>query len=207
MKIQYLSDVHGNIDFWDDFEITGDLLITAGDMGNCPNFDVPWLWVDGNHEWYRPTYPRPKSSKDLCLTSTRINGVLFLGCTLWSDSIDTEQLNDRSFLDFDKTCFWHQLQVSWLMNCIDLGYTKDSVIITHNAPSFRSANDNHNSLTSAFCNNMDMLVERSEAKLWIHGHTHRSCDYMIGKTRVVSNQVGHSWEKCGYEKGKTIEVG
>jgi predicted phosphodiesterase len=27
--------------------------------------------------------------------------------------------------------------------------------------------------------------------LWVHGHTHKSFDYMLGKTRVIVNPFGY----------------
>lgn len=39
--------------------------------------------------------------------------------------------------------------------------------------------------------NLDDLVEASGAVLWVHGHTHASCDYRIGRTRVVCNPRGY----------------
>ena len=38
----------------------------------------------------------------------------------------------------------------------------------------------------------DKMVENSGASLWIHGHTHASCDYLIGKTRVLCNPRGYA---------------
>jgi len=38
------------------------------------------------------------------------------------------------------------------------------------------------------------LVEERGARLWIHGHTHVSCDYQVGKTRVICNARGYPAE-------------
>ena len=32
---------------------------------------------------------------------------------------------------------------------------------------------------------------RRDPKLWIHGHSHDRCDYLLGKTRVVGNPLGY----------------
>ncbi len=209
MKIQFLSDVHENHEVWDDFKPIGDVIVAAGDMGQhyvqpVLDSELPWLWVSGNHEYYSlndiGVYVRTLENR-----ITDIDGQVFIGCTLWTDSQRTKLLNDIKFVDFDIICKWHQKQVAWLWDMVEKKYTKDSIIITHHAPSFKSV-PTQDYLTSAFCNNLDQLVRESEAKLWIHGHTHFSCDYTIGKTRVVSNQVGHKREDTGYEKNKIIEV-
>jgi len=46
-------------------------------------------------------------------------------------------------------------------------------------------------VTPAFCSDLSELVENSGAALWVHGHTHTSCDYMAGHTRVVCNPKGY----------------
>ena len=204
MKIQFFSDIHDSS--WDDFKVTGDIIVTAGDIGSVPDIkiNVPWIWLDGNHEWYNSYNYIPKYAKYLdCGEIIDVLGQKFIGCTLWSDSIKVKLLNDVKYIDFNKICKWHQLEVAWLWELVKKGITKDAIIVTHNAPSFKSQPD-HDSLTSAFCNNLDSLVKESEAKLWIHGHTHIQSDYMIGKTRVVSNQVGYSWENIGFINGRTI---
>lgn len=165
----------------------------------------PWIWVDGNHEFY----DRKDHEGYVRVLEKRITahgGQRFIGCTLWSDSRELHALNDLKFVKFDIICKWHQQEVAWLWNLVEHGQTRDAVIITHNAPSFRSETRLGQKFTPAFCNNMDQLVLESKAKVWIHGHTHTPCDYYIGDTRVVSNPRGYSWEPTGYERGKTIEV-
>lgn len=45
-------------------------------------------------------------------------------------------------------------------------------------------------LTScAFASNLDFLVE--QADYWVHGHTHDSFDYTLGKCRVLCNPRGY----------------
>ncbi len=209
MKIQYLSDVHDNHKFWDTFEVVGDIIVTAGDMGNnyvnsVIDSQVNWIWVDGNHEYYNNkclgAYVRHLENR-----ITDVKGQRFIGCTLWTSSQATKHLMDVNYIDFDIICKWHQKQVAWLWDLVRKKITKDSIIITHHAPSFRSALVN-DSLTPAFCNNLDQLVKESGAKLWIHGHTHKACDYMIRDTRVVSNPIGRGHEETKYERNKTIEI-
>ncbi len=207
MKIQYLSDVHDDYKFWENFKVVGDIIVTAGDMGEQyvdPVIDSQVIWVDGNHEYYNiqtlNAYVRHLENRVV-----DVKGQRFIGCTLWTSSQKTKLLNDVKFVDFDIICKWHQQQVAWLWDLVEKKHTRGAVIITHHAPSFKSS-PYQDFLTSAFCNNLDQLVRESEAKLWIHGHTHKVCDYMIGKTRVVSNPVGYKYEKTGYEANKTIEV-
>ena len=37
-------------------------------------------------------------------------------------------------------------------------------------------------------------MERSGARLWIHGHTHAPCNYTVGETQVICNPRGYPGE-------------
>jgi predicted phosphodiesterase len=55
------------------------------------------------------------------------------------------------------------------------------------------------------------LGKRSGAALWVHGHTHNSCDYHIKRTRVLANPRGYvkdgKAENSEFDPGLTVEVG
>jgi hypothetical protein len=38
---------------------------------------------------------------------------------------------------------------------------------------------------------MTAHVRELQPKLWIHGHTHDRCDYVLAETRVVANPLGY----------------
>jgi hypothetical protein len=67
-----------------------------------------------------------------------------------------------------------------------------TVVITHFAPSLRSADPRYGRQpgTASFCNADDDLLPRTQ--LWLHGHLHCRHDYRVGSTRVVSNARGHA---------------
>jgi hypothetical protein len=54
----------------------------------------------------------------------------------------------------------------------------------------------------------EYIMDHPQIKLWTHGHTHHTFDYMVGGTRIVCNPRGY----IGYEKEasdwqlKTFEV-
>jgi hypothetical protein len=88
-----------------------------------------------------------------------------------------------------------------------------TVVITHFAPSARSADPRYGrqASTASFCNADDDLLPAAE--LWIHGHLHCRHDYTVahpggGSTRVVSNARGHSrrGETEGFEPLRTVAV-
>jgi hypothetical protein len=87
-----------------------------------------------------------------------------------------------------------------------------TVVITHFAPSLRSADPRYGSQpgTASFCNADDALLPHAD--LWIHGHLHCRHDYQVphaqGATRVVCNSRGHSrkGEAQGHDPALVLEV-
>lgn len=72
------------------------------------------------------------------------------------------------------------------------------VVMTHHAPSYMSAFGHaSDKLTPACCSNLDeQILDHPQIELWVHGHTHQSERYMIGKTKVLANQCGYPHERC-----------
>lgn len=107
------------------------------------------------------------------------------------------------------TVLRHRESLAWLQAELEqenLGTFKKTVVVTHHYPSKRStaakwAND---PLTAAFGSklSLDLLTQ---ANLWIHGHTHDSCDYRLGDSkksvRVVCNPRGYpmGWQRGDFE--------
>jgi predicted phosphodiesterase len=90
----------------------------------------------------------------------------------------------------------HQESLAWLRDELLKGDPEKTIVVTHHYPHKNScaprwAND---PLTAIFGSNVstEMLLR---ASLWIHGHTHDSCDYQIGgsirSVRVVCNPRGY----------------
>jgi hypothetical protein len=53
----------------------------------------------------------------------------------------------------------------------------------------------------------NFIADRTQIKLWTHGHTHHCFDYVIGETRVVCNPRGYSgYEQTGWNPNICIEV-
>jgi len=87
-----------------------------------------------------------------------------------------------------------------------------TVVVTHFAPSFRSADPRYGSQpgTASFCNADDDLLPLAD--LWLHGHLHCQHDYRVehagGSTRVVCNSRGHErkGEARGHDPRCVIEI-
>lgn len=70
------------------------------------------------------------------------------------------------------------------------------IVVGHHAPSFRSKIEGgrsyDNGVDEAYYSNQDVLIkDNPHIVAWIHGHTHDSCFYEIGTTKIISNQRGY----------------
>lgn len=95
-----------------------------------------------------------------------------------------------------------------------LGRWEATIVITHFAPSLRSADPRFGAQpgTASFCNADDELI--TEADLWLHGHLHCRHDYAVDRgdgrasTRVACQATGlaRKGEAHGFQALKLIEL-
>ena len=142
--------------------------------------------------------------------SVVIDGVPFFGCTLWTDMAlqgDWLQgageagavMNDykkvrNSTKGYKKltprdTRLMHLASQDAMCRFFESHDPKKCVVVTHHAPSIRSLPENRHSelISCAYASPLDDFVMKHQPRLWIHGHIHHSCDYLIGETRVLLN--------------------
>jgi hypothetical protein len=83
-------------------------------------------------------------------------------------------------------------------------------VLSHHAPSALSLiyQEPGPLLDGAYASNLEWLMHRYKIDLWVHGHTHVPCDYMVGATRVVSNPRGYHPNALvdGFDPGLIIEI-
>lgn len=86
------------------------------------------------------------------------------------------------------------------------------VVVTHFAPSVQSIHPQYNAPSLAvvnpyFCNRDEGTISKLNPKLWIHGHTHASMDYVYEGCRVVCNPRGYRRENREFDPGKVVVLG
>lgn len=90
---------------------------------------------------------------------------------------------------------------AWLREALARPFAGPTVVVTHFAPSLRSADPRYGLSpgTAGFCNALDELLP--QARLWLHGHLHAPSDYVVQGThgdgrpwrcRVVANPLGYA---------------
>ena len=69
------------------------------------------------------------------------------------------------------------------------------VVVGHHAPSKQSTKPrykNDTMVNGAYSSDLsEFILDHPQIKLWTHGHTHDTFDYMIGSTRIVCNPRGY----------------
>ena len=90
---------------------------------------------------------------------------------------------------------WRELGLAcqaWLRAELARPHAGPTVVITHFAPSLRSADPRYGLVpgTAGFCNALDDLLPL--AQLWLHGHLHCAHDYQVDGCRVVANPLGYA---------------
>lgn len=88
---------------------------------------------------------------------------------------------------------------AWLRAELAQPFDGPTVVITHFAPSLRSTDPRYGLTpgSAGFCNALDDCL--AQADLWLHGHVHTPCDYVIPAQRpgaracrVVANPLGYA---------------
>ena len=104
----------------------------------------------------------------------------------------------------------------WLRQALHQPFDGNTVVVTHFAPSLRSADARYGLSpgTAGFCNALDDLL--AYAQLWLHGHLHCANDYVVegnaeGRAfacRVVANPLGYASknEQVGFRPELVIEL-
>ncbi len=239
MKLHLLSDLHFEFDKpvpmanyrppkCDVVLLAGDIAEdkTSIDWAKATFGDTPVLLTPGNHEYYDAKqvvawtqelrdYAAGSNVQILHNDAVVIDGVQFVGATLWTDfqlygNASYHQYAARKGLsDYkhirrpsstgkkrkirtDDILEFHIASRRFIANAVRT-YQGRSVVMTHHAPSERSLPEKFRSreLTPAYASNLDSFIEELSPLLWVHGHIHASSDYMIGGTRVVGNARGY----------------
>jgi Icc-related predicted phosphoesterase len=147
-----------------------------------------------------------------------INGVHFFGGTMWTDFMNENPLamnaaqhqmndfrlirnSDNSPLRPIDTLKLHKNFVERLLNWFAKDIDGQRVVISHHAPVINPNTQFKGSPIMPAFNSLDMLkiIEEYQPALWVYGHTHECDDQVIGKTRIIANQLGYPRRPNGYE--------
>lgn len=234
-KILLMSDLHREVSLFSpppSLDLA-DIVVLAGDIDTglkgvewASDLGKPVVYVAGNHEYdgcdmveldaqfqeFQQQHPHVHVLQE---GRAIIDGVRFLGCTLWSNfeffgyNQKTSCMNaaQRTMPEYQKarcngkplvvadTLERHNSQRQWLKVMLDTPFDGPTVVVTHHAPHGNSIAPQyrHDGLTAAFVSNMDDVLGRPI--LWCHGHTHQRVDYWIDDSRIISHPRGYQGAK------------
>lgn len=163
-----------------------------------------------------------------------IDNVRFLGCTLWTDfQLHGPEMKPqclraagRGMTDFsiirsgssgyftpEESVELHSASRSFLESRLATPHDGPTIVVTHHLPSLLSVATRYQNdpMSAAFASQLDSLVKLAD--VWIHGHTHDSFDYRLGKCRVICNPRGYQRpgdkmpENGSFDPGFIVEVG
>ncbi len=254
MKLNILSDLHLDVAPFVVPETDADVVILAGDIGRprdaaawAMRLGKPVLYVPGNHEYYGDTLDGAVAELREACAGTRVrvlddgeavvDGVRFLGSTLWTDfrlfgdgdgraaamrdgqrwirdfsRIRTADAHEALFTPEDSAARFER-HAQWLAAKLATRHPGPTVVVTHHAPSPMSIHPRFagSQLNACFVSDAGHLLDGTRAGLWIHGHTHDSFDYAVNGTRVVCNPRGYARngvnENARFNPCLIVEVG
>lgn len=251
MRLHVLSDLHLEHEPFTPPQVEADVVVLAGDIApGTAGIDWierefngrPVLYVAGNHEFYGQDLPgltgemRSSAANSSTLhvlenDEVVIDGVRFLGCSLWSDFDfagpenrgSSMRVCERIVNDFKQIRFSgsdrtlrpqdtravHLESRRWLEGRLATPHVGPTVVITHHAPLIRERPDNRvlAAIGGAFASDLSGLMAGDAVDLWAFGHIHRSVDANVNGTRVLSNQRGYPHEPVdGFNPELVVEV-
>jgi predicted phosphodiesterase len=173
------------------------------------------LYVPGNHEYYKSS-PGQVARNLAKLTkefpevvipendTVVLAGQRFIAGTMWFRPDPTAEPNKRFMHDFSLIQDfepWVYEQNAAFEKVLATQVEADDVVVTHHLPAFDSvpARFARSAMNAFFVCDMAPQVREHQPKLWIHGHSHDRCDYLLGKTRVVANPLGYPNEPRSLE--------
>lgn len=249
MKIAFASDLHFEFGearihhVIRQIEKDTDVLILAGDIQefariisdlefiseSLPNIHI--VYVTGNHEFYGAKISEVELSLNVAFgahprvhylekSTFEINGVSFLGTTLWTgfdahlqyeQSLSEENamrgISDFMYI-FDGTGRFQshhcknrfKENCAWLSNALEKNNNegKKSIVVTHfpPAPSLSHGQIPLGPLSNYFTADCRDIINQYQPDYWIYGHNHWSDVQQMGKTILTSNQLGYPNEYC-----------
>ena len=244
VRIRIYSDLHLEFAPFVPPPSDADVIVLAGDIGNGAagiewageTFAKPVLYLAGNHEYYEGEFEAVQEAmgaaaqrfavKLLDCSEVVLDGVRFLGCTLWTDYSLAPQAERPAVIeaarklnpdfqlirwgsralspeDVIALCARHR---AWLAAKVAAPFSGKTVVITHFAPHPYSIAPTYfgNRANPGFV--LDLEDMMGSPALWIHGHTHTFFDYRVRGTRVISNPRGYPGEPTGFRPELTVEI-
>jgi len=196
------------------------------------------VYVEGNHFFWRNNWldridelkqqlTLPDNVHFLENGTAEIGGVLFAGATLWTSLLNRNPFRmaeaRRAMVDFyeikkqdgqllkpGETVDRFEVSKEFIFKSLRDSDEQKKVVVTHHGISPLSIDRRFkgDSLNYAFMSDLSSEITENGPDLWVHGHMHNSCDYLLGRTRVVVNAYGYMdrEENPRYDSTLVVEI-
>jgi predicted phosphodiesterase len=181
----------------------------------CSNNYRETLLIPGNHEYYRDDVANYPDSWEMELRpnvrmmenrSVVVDKTEFILSTLWSYIPMNSWLKLKAGMsDFHLIHYGgkpltattynalHERDLAFIKAAVSASKAEHRVVVTHHVPSclLVAPEFKNSSMESGFTVDLTEYIEGSGIDVWVYGHSHRTIETVIGKTRMVSNQIGY----------------
>ena len=259
MLLWILSDLHLELTrSWDLPSGTArpqfDVLVIAGDLISRMERGIAWLrervsdkpiiYVPGNHEFFGCDIDRTVEKARQAAAGTAIhvlqnntitiNGVLFVGATLWTDFAlfgnpelamrraadrmnDYRKIRKRQYAERLRpadTLARHLESRRFIAEVTRDAHADRTVVVSHHG-CVREAlkrGTEADILSAAYTSHCPELLKHVD--LWVYGHTHETRDFIVGLTRIVTNSKGYgpwppheiTWDNPNFDAHCVVEI-
>ena len=237
MEIAYYTDLHLEFQHWEPSDHQdADVIVLGGDIDigvrgiewAKKHFSQPVIYIPGNHEYYAQQNIQQTYADMLKVAAGTnvhvliddnivINGVNFVGSTLWSDfnlnqdqigcmkyastaindynlvKMQTEHSTSRTFTPADALALHQEA-----LRGVDDKLVQDmpNIVVTHFGVHEDCAHPQYHGgiLSGAFNTDLAEFITRNRSKItaWIYGHTHHNHDFEIAGIPILTNQRGYA---------------
>jgi Icc-related predicted phosphoesterase len=190
------------------------------------------VYVAGNHEFYQGKfYAGIDYLREECLKfhnvhflecdTVTLDGVVFIGGTLWTDMNGGDPLTQHAVRDMmndfriirndrrdyarlsTKDVIDRHVKTKQYFEQVLKNHPNDQcVVVGHHGPTFRSVHKQYEHdylMNGAYHSDLsEFILDHPQIKLWTMGHTHHSHWYYVGNTLVTCNPRGYHTD--GYDE-------
>lgn len=172
-------------------------------LGDCLFFGGS-LWTDMNKEdpvtiqrikGYMNDYRIIEDSNEVVHFKSPVYGRKEDGSMDFDNVVSVEFHTRNAKFSPEKSVVEHKETMRLLKEALASRPTEKWVVVGHHAPSKISTKPQYERdviVNGAYSSDLsEFILDHPQIKVWTHGHTHHSFDYMIGSTRIVANPRGY----------------
>jgi Icc-related predicted phosphoesterase len=157
-----------------------------------------------------------------------IGGIQFVGATLWTDyRIEGHQLlamrharermNDYRQIALQRKPWqrfvpeaavrMHQDSRRFIEQALSSA-SIPTVVVTHHLPHAASLPDRFRGdlINASYASDLTEIIQTGRPALWVHGHTHDSCEHVVDETRIICNPRGYEDENGRFDRELVVAI-